>query len=226
MTSGNGAAFGLARDAAHLNQRVARPDGVEQQRGQQPRADAPALIAGARDGDVDPACGASMRGVKVAVTPPWRMNVPSCTLRTRSTAGLYVTVNVIIDMRDALLIESGTVYGPPATRNSGGAVTMICAGGRWRDARAPPARRWDRAGHAGRWSRAGGVAGGAIGVTVGAGGTVPGAGARRRRSYRRDRRCGGTAAAPWRLSELGRRRRRGGHRRPRRAAAGTAASAS
>ena len=58
-----------------------------------------------------------MRGVKDGVTPPCRMKVPSCTVRTRSTAGLYVTVNVTIDSRDALLIETGTVYGPPATRN-------------------------------------------------------------------------------------------------------------
>ena len=46
------------------------------------------------------------------------MNVPSCTLRTRSTVGLKVTVSVITDRRDALLIDSGTVYGPPATWNS------------------------------------------------------------------------------------------------------------
>ena len=57
------------------------------------------------------------------------MNVPSCTVRTRSTAGLKVTVSVSVDTRDALLIETGTVYGPPATRNSvPGGVTMICAG--------------------------------------------------------------------------------------------------
>ena len=63
-----------------------------------------------------------MRGVKFAVTPPCRMNVPSCTFRTRSTAGLNVTVNVIIDNRDAFATASGTVYGPPAVRNSCGAV--------------------------------------------------------------------------------------------------------
>ena len=51
----------------------------------------------------------SIRGVKFAVTPPWRMNVPSCTLRTRRTAGLNVTVSVIIDSRDAFATDSGTV---------------------------------------------------------------------------------------------------------------------
>src|SRR4051794_18512337 len=71
---------------------------------------------------------ASMRGVNVAVTPPWRMNVPSCTLRTLSTFGLNVTVSVIVDSRDALLTESGTVDGPLATRISGGAVTITCVG--------------------------------------------------------------------------------------------------
>ena len=57
------------------------------------------------------------------------MNVPSCTLRTRSTFGLNVIVNVITDTRDALLIDTGTVYGPPATWNVvPGTVRMICAG--------------------------------------------------------------------------------------------------
>src|SRR5688572_6933770 len=72
--------------------------------------------------------GASMRGVKLVVTPPCRMNVPSCTVRTRRTFGLNVTVSVRVDTRDALLIETGTVYGPPATRNSvPGGVMMTCA---------------------------------------------------------------------------------------------------
>src|SRR4051812_23467382 len=69
----------------------------------------------------------SIRGVNVAVTLPWRRNVPSCTLRTRSTLGLNVTVNVTVEMRDALATVSGTVYGPPATRNSCGAVTLTWA---------------------------------------------------------------------------------------------------
>src|SRR5512133_1886407 len=56
------------------------------------------------------------------------MNVPSCAVRTRSTFGLNVTVSVTTDTRDALLIDSGTVYGPPATRNSvPGGVTITCA---------------------------------------------------------------------------------------------------
>src|SRR6266567_4294203 len=73
---------------------------------------------------------ASLLGVKLTVTPPWRMKVPSWGApRTRRIAGLYVTVSVSTDTRDALLIESGTGYGPPATRNSvPGVVTMICAG--------------------------------------------------------------------------------------------------
>src|ERR1044072_3351393 len=72
---------------------------------------------------------ASMRGVNVAVTPPCRMNVPSCAIRARSSAGLNVTVKVITDSRDALLIDTGTVYGPPATwKIVPGVVTTICAG--------------------------------------------------------------------------------------------------
>src|SRR5438045_5082121 len=56
------------------------------------------------------------------------MKVPSLAWRTRSTFGLNVTVSVITDNRDTLLIETGTVYGPPATRNSvPGVVMMICA---------------------------------------------------------------------------------------------------
>ena len=114
-----------------------------------------------------------MRGVKVAVTPPWRMNVPSCTLRTRNTAGLNVTVNVTIDSRDAFATLSGTVYGPPAVRNSCGAVIVTCAAGTGGTPAAPlGATLGSRGG-----TPAGGTApgGGAIGVTVGAGGTVPGA---------------------------------------------------
>jgi len=38
-----------------------------------------------------------------------------------------VIVSVSTDSREALLIETGIVYGPEATRSSGGAVTMICA---------------------------------------------------------------------------------------------------
>src|SRR5436190_18652508 len=96
---------------------------------------------------------ASIRGVKVVVMPPCRMNVPSCAVRTRSTLGLNVTVSVTTDTRDALLIETGTVYGPPATRNSvPGGVTSTCA--------TPPVGA--------------GAPGGAAGVVVTSrGGTVP-----------------------------------------------------
>ncbi|MGB8554959.1 MAG: hypothetical protein WCD73_16695, partial [Pseudolabrys sp.] len=45
-------------------------------------------------------------------------------VRTRSTFGLNVTVSVIVESRDALFTDSGTVDGPLATRISGGAVTM------------------------------------------------------------------------------------------------------
>src|SRR4029450_572406 len=73
---------------------------------------------------------ASICGVNEVATPPCRMNVPSCTLRTRSTFGLYVMVSVITETRDALLIDTGTVYGPPATWNVvPGTVRMICPGG-------------------------------------------------------------------------------------------------
>ncbi len=42
--------------------------------------------------------------------------VPSCTVRTRTTAGLYVIVSDIVDTRDALLIDTGT---STARRRSG-----------------------------------------------------------------------------------------------------------
>src|SRR6516225_10061689 len=72
---------------------------------------------------------ASLRGVNVAVTLPCRMNVPSWMVRTRRIDGLYVSVSVMTDSRCALLIDTGTVYGPPATWNVvPGGVTMICAG--------------------------------------------------------------------------------------------------
>src|SRR5690349_15531721 len=72
---------------------------------------------------------ASICGVNEVATPPCRMNVPSCTVRTRRIFGLKVIVRVITDRRDELLIETGTVYGPPATWNVvPGTVRMICAG--------------------------------------------------------------------------------------------------
>ena len=50
-----------------------------------------------------------MRGVNAALSPPCRMKVPSCTERARKTFGLYVTVNVTTETREAVLIEIGTV---------------------------------------------------------------------------------------------------------------------
>ena len=47
--------------------------------------------------------------LNAGVAPPCRMNVPSCTLRTRISAGLYVIDNVNVDTRVAAAIEIGTV---------------------------------------------------------------------------------------------------------------------
>src|SRR5215470_1943791 len=56
------------------------------------------------------------------------MKLPSFTLRTRSFVGSNVSVNVSVEMRVASVIEMGTVYGPPPTRNIGpGGEMMICA---------------------------------------------------------------------------------------------------
>src|SRR5690606_11444498 len=76
-----------------------------------------------------PATG-SMWCVKVGATPPCCRNVPSCTERTRSTAGSYVMVRLIVESRCAPTTEIGTVYGPPPTWNVGpGVVTVIRAVG-------------------------------------------------------------------------------------------------
>src|SRR5690349_4347085 len=45
------------------------------------------------------------------------MKLPSCTVRTRSRVGSKTSVNVIVVIRAASAIDSGTVYGPPPTRN-------------------------------------------------------------------------------------------------------------
>src|SRR6266850_7824763 len=93
------------------------------------------------------------------------MKLPSCTARTRSAAGLKVIVSVTLDTRDAPVIDTGTVYGPPPTRNSvPGGVTSTCAAA---------------GGVAGGGTAAGGgVGGGAVGAPGGgcAGGTAGGAG--------------------------------------------------
>src|SRR5262249_22171369 len=66
--------------------------------------------------------------VNWAAEPPCRMKLPSCTLRTRSAAGLKVIVTETFERRDAFDTEIGTVYGPPPTRNSvPGGVSRICA---------------------------------------------------------------------------------------------------
>jgi hypothetical protein len=64
--------------------------------------------------------------VKTAATPPDRKNSPSCTVRTRRTAGSKVTVTVIVDSRDTFEIDTGMVYGPPPICigvDGGGALT-------------------------------------------------------------------------------------------------------
>src|SRR3989338_6401354 len=56
------------------------------------------------------------------------MKLPSCTARTRSLVGSNMSVIVIVESRVALVMDTGTVYGPPPTRNAvpGGDV-MTCA---------------------------------------------------------------------------------------------------
>ena len=61
-------------------------------------------------------------------TPPARMKLPSCTVRTRSFVASNVMVSVIVETRDAPEIEIGTTYGPPPMRNVVPlGDTMICA---------------------------------------------------------------------------------------------------
>src|SRR5438034_2252231 len=55
--------------------------------------------------------------VNVALVPPVFMKLPSSTARTRRIAGSKVNVSVIVVIRVAPVIEIGTVYGPPPTRN-------------------------------------------------------------------------------------------------------------
>ena len=56
------------------------------------------------------------------------MKLPSCTLRTRSFVGSKMSVSVTVEIRDASVISSGTVYGPPPTRNVGpGGEISTCA---------------------------------------------------------------------------------------------------
>src|SRR4051812_16392942 len=56
------------------------------------------------------------------------MKLPSLTARTRSIAGSKVIVSAIIESRDTFVIDTGTVYGPPPTRNVvPGGVRITCA---------------------------------------------------------------------------------------------------
>src|SRR5262245_12662340 len=55
------------------------------------------------------------------------MKLPSCTLTSRMTAGLYVIVSVMPDSCEAPVIDTGTRYGPPPRRKSGpGTDITIC----------------------------------------------------------------------------------------------------
>src|SRR4051812_25447897 len=144
-----------------------------------PAPDAPAWSAVRVTAMSTRPAAASIRGVNVVGTLPCRMKVPSCTVRTRNTFGLNVTVSVMTDTRDALLIDSGTVYGPPATRNSvPGGVTRICAAaGDVGPAPAAPGGAGGVAfGSRGGGAGATGTPAGGCRPTVGAPGTCPTAG--------------------------------------------------
>src|SRR5436190_6284480 len=66
--------------------------------------------------------------LNTADAPPVRMKGPSCTVRTRSTFGSNVIVRLMVVSRVAPLIDTGTVYGPPPTRNVVPGVEMTtCA---------------------------------------------------------------------------------------------------
>src|SRR5262249_13659869 len=109
----------------------------------------------------------------VTDTPPARRKLPSCTLRTRSLVGSKISVSVTVESRDASATSSGTVYGPPPTRNVVGPEISTCAD--------PMPDDCDVAVGAAGVARAaaGGVAAGgfASGVGVAAGGVAPAAGA-------------------------------------------------
>ena len=103
---------------------------------------------------------------KTTETPPARRKLPSCTLRTRSFVGSKTSVSVTVEIRDASLISSGTVYGPPPTRN-------VVPGGEINTCAEPiPA---DVVGTAGGVDGAGSTAGGVgTGAAGGCGSTVAG----------------------------------------------------
>src|SRR5438128_4355638 len=65
---------------------------------------------------------------KATLTLPARMKLPSWTVRTRSLVASYTSVSVTVDRRCASVTDSGTVYGPPPTRNVvPGGEMMTCA---------------------------------------------------------------------------------------------------
>ena len=168
--------------AAQRQRRAAGRDGVEEHapragrcRSRRSRRRRATIVMSTRPGAI---CW-----VNVAFAPPDRMKLPSCTLRTRSSAGSKVSVSVMVDSRETFVIEIGTVYGPPPTRNvARGGDRTTCAVPNPGDVTGS-ARRWRR-----RRQRRGGAerrgaaperrrAGGSGGGTVAGGGC--GGGARR-----------------------------------------------
>src|SRR5690242_19154476 len=100
------------------------------------------------------------------------MNPPSVTERTRSRAGSKASVIEIVERRDALLIEMGTVYGPPPTRTGvpGGVTTTIAAPNPAVVTGASVAACWPGGGVAGAGGAAGDGGSGVTGVGNGVGG--------------------------------------------------------
>jgi hypothetical protein len=112
----------------------------------------------------------------VALAPPDRMKLPSCTTRGRMSAGSNVIVRAMVDRREAFATDTGTVYGPPPTRSVGGGDNTICASPNPVDV-VGPAPAGGAAGVVGAGGAA--AAGGVVGVGVGGGVgtiTVPGTG--------------------------------------------------
>src|SRR5688572_480662 len=117
---------------------------------------------------------ASIWWLKAWVAPPCLKNGPSWTDRTRTVDGVYVSVTLMIDNRDAPLTAIGTVYGPPPTLNSGpGVVTasVTGTGGAW------ACGVWDGAAWAGAAEGVPApVSGGVVGGVPGAGWVLAGVG--------------------------------------------------
>ena len=120
------------------------------------------------------------------------MKLPSCTLRTRSSAGSKVSVSETVESRETFTIEIGTVYGPAPTRNVvPGGERITCAsptpgvviggstgagGGRRRGEAAPACGAAADGAAAGGAASASGGCGGAAGGGCGGTTTVPGTG--------------------------------------------------